>query len=197
MKNLIKGLSLLLILLGAHLAYAGAIKEYTADMVDVGTGEVVTKYYVTEKKLRMDNVGDADGSMTIIRMDQGKGYIMQPDNTYLEIPLKGDKVPSYEEMATMMLGNLGPKIKREKLGEETVNGYTAEKSRVTATVMGHTTVHTEWNAKEFDFPVRMQMNDDTTEMRNIKIGTPAASVFEIPAGYTRNTELEEMMKLMR
>jgi len=206
MKNLIKGLSLLLILFGASTAFAGAIKEYTADLVDVKSGQVVGKYAVTEKMMRMetrDKEGEKEGgsAISIIRMDHGKMYLLQEDKSYLEFPLQGDKVPSPEELGTMMMGASAPKQKREKLGDETVSGYPAEKIEVTTTIdmMGQTLTmtHQEWMAKEFDFPVRVQSDGDVMEMRNIKVGAPDAALFEIPAGYKKNTALEEMMQQMK
>ena len=202
MKTLFKGFICFLALCLAAPVLAGSIKEYTADMVDVKSGKVVGKYAVTEKKMRMESTDEDDGdSLVIIRMDQGKVYVMQEDKTYIDIPIKGDKVPTPEELAGMMGGGDLFKPKREKLGTETVSGYKAEKFRVTHTIemMGqkHTSVHHEWLAKEFDIPVRIENEGNIAELRNIKVGTPAASLFEIPAGYKKNTEMEEMMKQMQ
>ena len=158
-KNIVilfKMFGLLIILLVTHTAFAGTIKEYSADMVDVGSGKVVSKLFVTEKKMRMDT-SDTEGgrkggkSTSIIRMDLGKMYILQEDKTYMEIPMKGDKVPNIDELSAQMMGGAAPKRKLENLGSETVNGYRAEKVRVTTTVnmMGqtHTMTHYEWKAK--------------------------------------------------
>ncbi|MCL2473439.1 MAG: DUF4412 domain-containing protein [Alphaproteobacteria bacterium] len=203
MKSLIKGLGLLAVMLVAGTAHAGTIKEYSADMVDAKTGQVVGKYYVTEKKIRVDSSNEKGGGnvISIIRMDQDKMYALQEDKTYMEIPFKGT-VTDLESIGTQMMGGIAPQRKVENLGSETVSGYKAEKSKVTTTMnmMGQTfttTAH-EWKAKEFDMPLRTQTDKgETMEMRNIKVGAPPASVFEIPAGYTRNVEMENMMKQMR
>ena len=206
MNNLIKMLSPLLILLGASASFAGTIKEYTADMVDTKTGQVAAKYYITEKKIRVDALDERSGRRgtggvaSIIRMDQNKMYAFQDDKTYIELPLKGT-ISNLQDVSNQMMGGAAPKRTEEKIGTETVSGYSTDKLKVTTTMnfMGrtHSTTNFEWKAKEFDIPLRIQTeNGDTTEMRNIKVGAPSASVFEIPAGYTRNVEMENMMKGM-
>ena len=204
MRNLIKGLGLCLVMLSmASTAFAGTVKEYVADLVDAKTGQTMAKYYVTENKIRVDMEGQNKGGKvaTIIRMDQGKMYSLQEDKTYIEFPFK-DKISNLEDIGTKMMGGVAPKRTEEKLGSETVNGYDTEKTRVTTNInmMGQkrTMVNTVWKAKEFDMPIRTQSDKgDITEMRNIKVGAPADSVFEVPAGYTKNAELEEMMKRMQ
>ena len=201
MKNMTKILCLLIILLVAYTASAGTIKEYSADMVDVDSDMVISKLFVTEQKMRMDT-SEVGGGIGIIRMDRGKMYVLQEDKTYMEIPMKGDKIPSFEELGAQMMGEAAPKRKLENLGSETVNGYQTEKFRVITMVnmMGqtYTMTHYEWMAKEFDVPLRTQDENggQTMEIRNIKVGAPDASVFEIPAGYKKNTQFEEMMKQM-
>jgi len=203
MKSLIKGFCLPFILLGAATAFAGTIKEYSADWVDVQTGQVAAKIAATEKKMRVETKRDKSGKgaegAVILRLDQGKAYVLEADSkTYLEFPLKGDK------MAPEALSSLVPgatyEQKMEKLGTETVSGYQAEKFKITATVnvmgMTHTSTSLAWMAKEFDWALRSQNNDKVQEMRNIKVGAQPATLFEIPAGYKKNVEFEEMMKQM-
>ncbi|MCL2458082.1 MAG: DUF4412 domain-containing protein [Desulfobulbus sp.] len=205
MKSLLKSLACLLVLCLALPAFAGSIKEYTADMVDVKSGKVVAKYYVTEKKMRMESFDEeGEGSVSIIRVDQQMMYALQKNKTYLTIPFKGDKMPSMMEMPSLFFEKDGPQFKQEKVGSETVNGYQAEKIRATMTmdIMGqtHTATNYIWMAKEFDIPVRMQdeKKGKVVEMRNINKGAPADSLFEIPAGYRdMSKQMEEMMKSMK
>jgi hypothetical protein len=200
MKTLFRVLVCLIALGLALPAFAGTIKEYTADMVDVASGKVVGSVAATENKMRWESHEDDDKSLSIIRMDQGKMYAFQEDKTFIEIPIKEDTVLTPAGLAGAMLGDAF-KITREKVGTETVSGYHTEKFKVTytANIMGHSkpTIITEWTAEEFDIPVRMEADDGTVEMRNIKVGAPDASLFEIPAGYTKNTQFEEMMKMMQ
>ncbi len=177
-------------LLAGH-AQAGTIKEYTAEMVNVDSGQVEQKFYVTEQKIRTDMLGSrntAEG-VIIMRLDRGKLFMLQPeDQAYFEVPLDKN-VKNLKDLENQTVLGMSPEVKREKLGNETVNGYKTEKFKVTtsATVANttNTTEHYEWVAPEFDLPLRLQTPGDKAvlEMRNIKIGAPAASVFEIPYGY--------------
>ena len=191
------------VLLSPSLALAGTVKEYSADMVDVKTNRVHQKMYVTEQKIRFDSFderGELEG-IAILRLDQGLMYALQQDKTYITVPMdKNITVQRMEDISAAM--GIKPDIQREKQGTETVNGYQAEKFKTTVTINAGSqkivNTYYEWNASEFAMPIRLYdtKEDETTEMHNIKIGAPAASVFEIPAGYTRNTQMEEMMKQM-
>ncbi len=200
------GIALVMVLLSAGLAWAGTVKEYSADMVDVNTGKVVQKLYVTEQKMRVEQVdaGGKPGGGSIVRLDKKMMYVLQENKTYMEFPLSGNAASMQEALENMRLMGMKPQITREKQGTETVNGYKAEKVKTTVTLnMGgqKTSVsHLEWQALEFEpMPVRTQNPRDNslTEMRNIKTGAPSASLFEIPAGYKKDTSMEDMMKQMQ
>ena len=201
-KRLI-GLSLFFMLVFfSAAAYAGTIEDYSADMVAVSGDKVVQKMYVTPEKMRFD-VYDQTGKLetiSILRLDQGKMYALQPDSkTYFEIPVDKE-FTSLEDLAKGMMGAKFD-TSREKQGTEEVNGYEAEKFKVTMNVeiMGQKTTmtHTEWLAPEFaPLPVRTENPQDQSivEMRNIKTGAQDDALFEIPEGYNKDTSLEEMMK---
>jgi hypothetical protein len=201
MKRIARGLSLFAALFGAMLALAGTVKEYSADMVNVRSGKIQSKNYVTPTKARFENY-DSEGkleSIDIIRMDHQKMYSFHVDNnTYFEFPLKGTTIPKrdspeWKELNKLMMGEFAPQIKEEKIGTGTVNGYKTEKFRVTAQIGSMPPdVSYQWYAKEFDIPVRTQDGDDgeegdIEELRNVKIGAPAASLFELLPGYKQGT----------
>lgn len=184
--------------------YAGTVEDYSADMVTVPGDKVVQKMYVTPEKMRFE-VYDATGKLetvSILRLDQGKMYALQPGNkTYFEFPVPKE-MTSLEDLSK---GMLGAKVDtaREKQGTEEVSGYEAEKFKVTTSVeiMGQksTMVHNEWLAPEFaPMPVRTENPQDKSiaEMRNIKTGSQGDDLFEIPEGYSKDTTMEEMMKNM-
>ena len=184
--------------------YAGTIKDYSADMVTVPGDKVVQKMYVTPEKMRFD-VYDQAGkleSISILRLDQGKMYALQPEGkTYFEIPVNKE-FTSFEDLTKDLMGAKFDTI-REKQGTEEVSGYEAEKVKVTTSieVMGQKTtmVHIEWLAPEFaPIPVRAENPQDKSlaEMRNIETGAPDEALFEIPEGYSKDTSMEEMMKNM-
>ena len=187
-------LTLLLSCCFASAALAGSIKEYSADMVDLKSGKVMQKLAITPDKIYCDSF-NAQGkreAISIILMDQRKMYIFIEENkSYMELPFNKEQFTA----ADLNIGMV--QTKQEKIGSETVSGYKADKFRITAQVMGMTTTTYQWIAPEFDpMPIRTEAEGDIKEMRNIKIGPPDAALFEVPQGYTRNTQMEQMMKGM-
>jgi hypothetical protein len=181
-------------LLCALPALAGTVKEYSADMVNVRSGKVMQKLAVTPDKIYSENL-DASGkreAIAIIRMDQKKMFLfIEETKSYMEIPFNKDQFTA----ADLKMGMV--ESKREKAGEETVSGYKADKYRITVKVMGVTATAHEWLAPEFDpMPIRREADGQTLEMRNIKTGLPDAALFEIPKGYKRDAQMEQMMKGM-
>ncbi len=178
------------VLLAGH-AQAGTITDYTAELVDTGSGQVKQVFFVTERKIRTDILG-AQGlveGIVIMRRDLGKLFMLQPaDRTYIEMPLDKD-VKSLKDLENRAVLGMMPEVRRQKLGSETVNGYNTEKFNVitSATIANTTTIteHYEWLAPEFDIPLRMQTPGDEAalELRNIRVGAPPAEAFEMPAGY--------------
>jgi len=173
-------------------AFAGSVKEYSADMVDVKSGRVARKLAVTPDKVFSEGLDDQGRreSIAILRLDQKKMYVfIEANKSYWELPFNKEHFTS----ADLRVGLA--QVKREKVGTETVGGYRADKWRITATAMGLSSISNEWLTREFGFmPVRTEIDGVIQEMRNIKPGKPDASLFEIPKGYTRDTAMENMMK---
>ena len=197
-------LSLVLLLLCGALVFGGTIKDYSADQVDVQSNKVIGKIYATESRLRLE-VFSGDGkleSFVIVRQDEKKIYTFQEeDKTYMEFPILGNNVSIYESLISMGQSfGIIPDIKRENQGSETVSGYKTDKFRTTTTVelfgQRQTTTSYEWIAAEFDMPIRIQNEDTTVEMRNIKTAKPAASLFEIPSGYSSLGNMGDLMKAL-
>ena len=194
MKTLCKSFIGFFVLCLALPVFAGSIKEYSADMVDVKSGRVAQKIAVTPDKIYAESI-DAAGkreAVAIIRLDQKKILIfIEQTKSYMELPFNKDKFTA----ADLSLGMV--QSKQEKVGTETVNGYQADKFRITATVMNMNITAFQWIAPEFDpMPIRTESQGVTQEMRNIKPGPPDVSLFEPPQGYTRDTNMENMMKSM-
>ncbi|MBU1196404.1 MAG: DUF4412 domain-containing protein [Proteobacteria bacterium] len=181
----------------------GKIDKFSADQVELsadGKALNTLKIYVTPDAFRMDGMPgtgmDPDMPKTNISMltlmDKKEHYILNHDKKlYCVTPLDEDSMP-----AAMKDYKESEKIK--KLGTETISGYTCTKKQVTttATVMGMTTTSKMliWESDRFDMPLRVQAEEDyTTEIRNIKKGAPPASLFKLPAGYTK---VDNMMLVM-
>ena len=92
-----------------------------------------------------------------------------------------------------------PKVEKTRLGSEVIGKYTTDKYRVKIIYKdGRVEEGLIWNARQLDgMTVRSEVeNKDykvTTELRNIVLKTPPASLFEIPAGYTEAQSFMEVM----
>jgi hypothetical protein len=194
MKTLCKGFVCCIALCLALPALAGSIAEYTADMVNVKTGKVVQKIAVTPDRIYSESFNDQGKreGISLVRMDQKKMYVfMEVNKSYMELPFDKDRFTA----ADLNMGAV--QTKREKVGAETVSGYKADKFRTTVQVMGMTMQTYQWMAPEFEpMPIRTEAEGIIQEMRNIKTGRPDAALFEIPKGYKRNAQMEQMMKGM-
>jgi hypothetical protein len=92
-----------------------------------------------------------------------------------------------------------PKIEKTKMGSEKVGKYATDKYRVKIIYKdGRVEEGLIWNARELGgMTIRSEVeNRDykvTTELRNIVMKTPPASLFEIPEGYTEAKSFMEIM----
>jgi hypothetical protein len=92
-----------------------------------------------------------------------------------------------------------PKVEKTLVGSEVIARHPADKFKVRIIYKdGRVEEGFIWNAKDLDgMTIRSEVeNMDykvTTEVRNIILKTPAAALFEIPAGYT---EAKGFMDLM-
>ena len=92
-----------------------------------------------------------------------------------------------------------PKVDKKELGKETIEGHPTVKYLVTLTTeKGQKTEATIWEATDLkNFPIKIQVTmsgvDQTITYRNIKTEKPDASLFEIPAGFTKHDSFQAMM----
>ncbi len=182
-------------------AFAGTVKEYSAEMVDVATGKIVEKIAVSGVKIRMESYNDNGTlqAMNIVRPDLGKGYILiVEDKSYLEFKIDPKAADPLENMAKTVMP--GAEIVRTPAGKESVAGYQAEHFTIATTVsfMGQNVAmnHEEWIAPEFaPLPVRATDPESgrMTEMRNVRKGAPDAALFELPAGYSKNAAAQALL----
>jgi hypothetical protein len=92
-----------------------------------------------------------------------------------------------------------PKVEKTKMGSEIIGRHQTDKFKVRIIYKdGKIEEGYIWNARDLDgMTVKSEMeNKDykmTTELRNIILKTPHASLFEIPAGYTEAKSLMDVM----
>ncbi|MEK7713204.1 MAG: hypothetical protein AAB302_00515, partial [Deltaproteobacteria bacterium] len=98
-------------------------------------------------------------------------------------------------------GHLGeePKVEKTKVGSENIDKHPTDKYKVKITYKnGESHEGFIWNATDLDgMTIKSEVeNKDyriTTELKNIVPKTPAASLFEIPAGFTEAKDFMELM----
>ena len=77
-----------------------------------------------------------------------------------------------------------PNYTCKKVGTETVNGRSCDKWEFTDKNGGGT--RTVWLDQKLHFPIKMVGSQgDNFELTNVQEGTQPASLFEVPAGYTK------------
>gem|GEM_PF-1880592 len=172
---------------------ANAPTQYSCDLVlSRKAGPPMTMHiYVDGNKRRTERDG-AGGNIVILRGDLNKRYILTPGTkTYLEGPLDPRMLESPADWAKRM------NIIHEKVGTEDVNGETCDKYSYGS---GSPTPGTQnkpampaarpmngfiWIGQTTHMLVKSESAGSSAEWRNIKLGPPDASLFELPADYKK------------
>ncbi|MBI4874482.1 MAG: DUF4412 domain-containing protein [Acidobacteria bacterium] len=172
----------------AVLAFAAKPTDYSTDMVMLTNGQTIQtlKLYASGQKSRVEGftAGPLGKIVTIARKDKGLTWTLYLDKKqYTEKPLAATGKPGKPDLSNFDLGNL----KKENLGRETVLGYSCTKMRVTMGNMpnGQPLTSTVWVADSLEMPIRLDAMGIVQENRNLKVVPQPASLFEIPAGFTK------------
>jgi hypothetical protein len=181
---------------------ANAPTQYSADMVvtrKAGVSGVPTSahappsmpgpmsmhLYVDGNKRRTDR--DINGGVTtILRGDLNKSYTLKVSSkTYVEGPLDSRVLKSGADFGKS-IGVL------EKVGTEEVNGEVCDKysfgsdtSKTVPGPMNRGPSRFIWVGQSTHMMVKSDNPSYTVEWKNIKLGPPDASVFEVPADYKK------------
>lgn len=127
--------------------------------------------------------------ININRGDKKVAYTLYPNK---------QKYITHKETEEGYLGE-EPKVEKTKVGSETIDKHPTEKYKVKITYKnGESHEGFIWNATDLDgMTIKSEVeNKDfriTTELKNIVPKTPAASLFEIPAGFTEAKDFMELM----
>jgi len=161
-----------------------ATSEFSATIISTSDGHVSDgKIFYTKRKQRMEvrDRDSGDRSIIIVRLDKGVAWMLMPSQMmYMEMSLDQQK-----KMATRDPDKV---IERRKVGVATIDGHPTVKERVTfKDDNGDRETYYWWYATDISWPVKEEALDGSwsQEYRNIKFAAQAASLFEIPAGYTR------------
>lgn len=165
--------------------------EFSADIAGTMHGQAVSgKFYVKGSNVREEVSTPQQKMIMISRPDKKVAWMIYPtQKTYMEMT---GKVPDAKALASQAL----PKgMGTSKLvGKEKVNGYLCDKYVVTSTGKGAGTL-TQWISPKLGVPVKMVQTGGkqttTIELKNIKEGGVANSLFAPPKGY-KKTEMPGM-----
>ncbi len=153
--------------------------------------EMTGKMYFASGHMRMDMQGGPRGAVNIITdfKTQTTDILMPEQHMYMEHkagemsghrpgmmpdikPLRDPSNPCANEEGTTC----------KKVGVEEVNGRACDHWQITHK---NGEVSNVWIDEKLHFPIKTVSEDSTWELTNIKEGEPSASLFQIPAGYTK------------
>ncbi len=126
---------------------------------------------------------------TLVRGDKKVSYTLYPNSKKYMTHTQTEEKGSFEK----------PQVEKTKIGSEVIDGHPTDKFQVKVTYQdGRTQEGLIWDARDLDnMTIKSEVeNNDmrvTTELKNIVLKTPAASLFEIPDDYT---EAQSFMDLM-
>jgi hypothetical protein len=172
--------------------------EFSADIVDLQKpgAPTVAKVYFTKDKMRAEPQGASPhgGGAVIMNFATQKSIVlMTQQHMYMEMPAQAQSQRMAYASALFQTGDVEnacgdwQKLRNQggtchKVGNETVNGRSTVKYEATNTSgeAGHF-----WLDPKLRFPVKWDSKNSGGELRNIQEGSQPASLFEIPAGFTK------------
>ena len=171
--------------------------EFSADVVDLQKPGAPTtaKLYFAKDKMRMEAQASSPRGGGVVIMNfatQTADILMPQQHMYMEMTIQaqgqrqtysffeaGDvenACGDWQKIAHTQAGTC------HKVGTETVNGRSAVEYEATNSSGDVTRV---WLDAKVRFPLKWQGKSSGGELRNVQDGPQPASLFEIPAGYTK------------
>jgi len=194
------GLTILISLLLCMVYGFAEPTNYTATMVDMGKE---SPYARDGNKVREEMTMGQPGMgkmISIIRMDLNKIYMLNPGKkTYFENDWQSEK--NRQRMPSVYDTNPDYKIDKIKVGTATIDKHPCIKYTVTITNQKTQDKYTgtSWEATDLqNLPIRYEsiMDNGTRyviNLKNIKLNTATAEMFETPAEYTKVDSMPELM----
>jgi hypothetical protein len=169
-----------IVLLWAGLAQAA---EFSATMITKAGGhEIPGKVYVKGDKMRNEIQAAGHPMVNIMRSDKKVVWLIMPQQkAYMEMPITADT------QQKMMSLTEKQKAKMQKVGTETIDGYTCDKYETTMDQQGKSMKVYTWIATDLGVPIKIVSEDGSFSMeyKDIKTGGVADSLFEAPQGYQK------------
>jgi Domain of unknown function (DUF4412) len=180
-------------------SFALAQAEFSADIVDLQKAGTPTqaKIFFAKDKIRIEaqTMGAHGGGAVIMNFDtQTAIVVMAQQHMYMEMPVQAQGQRMAYTSAFFRTGdvenacgdwqkmghNQGSSC--HKVGNETVSGRSTVKYETT-NASGE--VSHFWLDPKLRFPVKWDGKNSSGELRNIQEGAQPASLFEVPAGFTK------------
>jgi len=200
-------LSVVLLLCSWATAQVPQLTPFSADVQVTssrmkGSQDMTGKVYVDHGHMRMDMNGTPMGGVAMITNFATKktDTLMLAQHMYMEFdgnqaqghrPGMGPNIKSYPDPNDPCANQEGVTCKN--LGVEDVNGRSCVHWQITDK---NGKVGNVWIDQKLHFPIKATDNDSSWQLTNIQEGQPAASMFEIPAGYQK-MDVGSMMQGMR
>lgn len=182
------------LLLTVVIASASFAQEFSADVMSTFKGQIVSsKMYFEKDKWRMESEMRGMKSISIVRKDKNLMWNLTPDQKmYTEMT-----IPEQQMMGVSK--TMAGELSRKKVGTENINSIMCDKYEVSHKnkATGQTEVLYQWLSHD-GIPMKSAARDGswTTELRDIKMGRQPDSLFEVPAGYTKQKMPAGMGKMM-
>ncbi len=159
-------------------------QEFSAEMVTRSKGITTkSKLFAAKDKTRVEMADQKSGKVTVIitRADKKVSWILMPGNLYMEQAYK-------TENTAVTKDKMAGEVERKLMGKEKINGIDTDKYKITIVQKDVKSILFAWFDKD-GFPVKTADEKETwsSEYLNMKKGKQAASLFEIPNGYTKFT----------
>ena len=155
----------------------GVAAEFSADLSVQTKGEepMVGKVFVKNGKIRQEVGEGGEHQVMIIRPDKQVSWMISPeDKTYTEIAYQAND-KAMEEWS--------PEVEKgaKFLSDEAVGEHPCKKFEVIEE--GEKTYY--WVSKKLNFPIKFEDSETTFEYKNLKEGSVADSLFDIPEGFEK------------
>jgi hypothetical protein len=176
---------------------AVAQSDFSADVFDTQKSDSVSqaRIYVTEEKIRVEPAKKdprTGGSVIMDLAAQTTTVLMDQQHMYMEMPVQMAaqrnaynffRAGDVENACSAWLStakNKGGSC--HKIGSDTVNGRSTIKYEGTN---ANGDSGTFWIDPKIAFPIKWQGKNSSGELRNVQEGAQPATLFEVPAGYTK------------
>jgi hypothetical protein len=172
--------------------------DFSAEIVDLQkTGAPSqAKMYFTKDKIRIETQGNSSrGGAVIMNLTTHTTLILMPQqHMYMDMPVQMQAQRMSYASAFFQTGDAenacgdwqktanAQGASCHKVGNETINGRSTVKYEATS---ANGDVSHFWLDPKLRFPIKWQGKNSDGEVRNIQEGAQPASLFEIPAGFSK------------